>query len=143
MTRSVFAGVNRLVNHVVVALGLRRFRGAPLLVLETVGRKTGKIRRTPLLYMDHHGRYIVVASNGGADWEPAWWLNLRSGQPATVRVGSAARVPVTATEVVGAEREVLWRLLNEQTFSYEPYQAKVRRQLAVVALDPSTPSDPA
>lgn len=114
-----------------------------MLVLETVGRKTGKARRTPLLYMEHHGRYIVVASNGGADWEPGWWLNLRSGQPATVRVGGPQRIPVAASEVVGPEREALWRLLNEQTFSYEKYQAKVHRQLAVVALDPSTANTPA
>lgn len=133
--------MNRLVNRVVVALGLRQFRGAPLLVLETVGRKTGKARRTPLLYTEHHGRYIVVASNGGADWEPGWWLNLQSGQPATVRVRGTQRILVTATEMVGPEREAVWRLLNEQTFSYEKYQAKVHRELAVVALDPSTASD--
>lgn len=107
----------------------------PLLVLETVGRRSGRSRRTPLLYLEDDGRYVVVASNGGANWEPAWLLNLRSEPTPRVRIGGGDAQPVAATEVVGAERDLVWAKLNEG-FDYNAYQDKVTRQLTVVALKP-------
>jgi F420H(2)-dependent quinone reductase len=79
----------------------------------------------------------VVASNGGADWEPGWWLNLRAGSTATVEV-DGRRTAVTGTLITGPERNRMWQLLNEQVFDYSSYQAKVSRQLAVVALAPTS-----
>jgi len=137
MQRRLFVLVNRAMNVVVRRLRLRRFRGGDLLYLTTTGRKTGKPRTTPLLYLREQDRWIVVASNGGADWEPGWWLNLRTGSPATVDVDGRS-IPVTATEITGAEREQMWRRLNDQVFDYGSYQAKVSRRLAVVALAPAT-----
>jgi F420H(2)-dependent quinone reductase len=134
--RSLLVRVNRVVNAVVRRLGLRRFRGADLLYLTTTGRKSGKARTTPLLYLDDGDRWLVVASNGGADWEPGWWLNLQSGCAATVEV-AGVRTPVTGAEILGSERGTMWRRMNEQVFDYEAYQRKVSRQLAVVALTPS------
>ena len=136
MQRRIFVLINRAVNVVVRRLRLRRFRGGDLLYLTTTGRKTGKPRTTPLLYLREQDRWIVVASNGGADWEPGWWLNLRAGAPATVDVDGRS-IAVTATELTGAEREQLWRRLNDQVFDYNSYQAKVSRRLAVVALAPA------
>lgn len=133
--RSIFVRINRAMNAVVRRLGLRRFRGADLLYLATIGRKSGKTRMTPLLYLDDRGRWIVVASNGGADWEPGWWLNLQAGTPGTVEV-DGARTPVTGVEITGTEREAVWQRLNEQVFDYESYQRKVSRRLAIVALTP-------
>lgn len=132
----MFVAANRLVNRAVTALAPKRFRGAPLLVLESIGRRTGRSRQTPLLYLQVDHRYVVVASNGGADWEPAWLLNLRANPDATIRIGGGDAVPVSASEVTGAERESLWRQLNE-VFDYDAYQAKVTRQLKVVALMPN------
>jgi deazaflavin-dependent oxidoreductase (nitroreductase family) len=123
-------------NVVVRRLRLRRFRGGDLLYLTTTGRKSRKPRTTPLLYLREQDRWIVVASNGGADWEPGWWLNLRAGSPATVDVDGRS-IAVTATEITGAEREEMWRRLNDQVFDYGSYQAKVSRRLAVVALAPA------
>jgi deazaflavin-dependent oxidoreductase (nitroreductase family) len=137
MKRTAFVLANRTMNVVVRRLRLRRFRGADLLLLTTTGRKTGQPRTTPLLYLAEHNRWIVVASNGGADWEPGWWLNLRAGSPATVEVDGGS-TPVTGTEIAGSERDRMWRLLNEQVFDYNSYQAKVSRQLAVVALEPAS-----
>jgi deazaflavin-dependent oxidoreductase (nitroreductase family) len=135
MRRRAFVLVNRVVNVVVRRLGLRRFRGADILMLTTTGRKSGQQRTTPLMYLDEGNRWVVVASNGGADWEPGWWLNLRARSPATVAVnGTTTRV--TGTEVTGAERERLWQVLNDQVFDYDAYQQKVSRQIAVVALAP-------
>lgn len=136
MRRRAFVWLNRVLNLVVRRLRLRRFRGADLLFLTTTGRKTGQPRTTPLLYLqEDDDRWIVVASNAGADWEPGWWLNLRADQPATIDV-QGRRVPVTGAEITGPERERLWRTLNETVFDYSSYQAKVRRRLAVVALTP-------
>ena len=136
--RGLFVALNRVVNVGVRRLGLRRFRGGNLLYLTTTGRKSGKTRTTPLLYLDDGGRWVVVASNGGADWEPGWWLNLRAGSTGTVVLGGV-RTPVKGSEITGAEREVLWQRLNGEVFPYESYQRKVSRRLAVVALTPATP----
>jgi F420H(2)-dependent quinone reductase len=136
MKRRAFVLLGRVSNAVVRALRLRRFRGAELLFLTTIGRKSGKSRTTPLLYLADEGDWIVVASNGGADWEPGWWLNLQSGSAATVEVGGR-RTPVTAAEIVGPERDRVWEVLNEKVFNYNGYQAKVSRQIAVVRLTSS------
>jgi deazaflavin-dependent oxidoreductase (nitroreductase family) len=133
--RRIFVQTNRVVNALVRRLKLRRFRGGDLLYLTTTGRKSGKERTTPLLYLEDGGRWLVVASNGGADWEPGWWLNLRTGSAGTIEVDGVRR-RVTGTEISGPEREALWRRLNEQVFDYESYQRKVKRRLAVVALTP-------
>lgn len=129
--------INRITNAVVRSLGLRRFRGGDLLFLTTIGRKSGQERTTPLLYLRDGERWVVVASNGGADWEPGWWLNLQTGSPGTVELDKV-RTPVVGVEIDGPEREALWKRLNEEVFDYEGYQRKVRRRLAVVALTPVT-----
>jgi deazaflavin-dependent oxidoreductase (nitroreductase family) len=122
---------------VVRRLGLQRFRGADLLYLTTSGRKSGKARTTPLLYFDDGDRWLVVASNDGADWEPGWWLNLQARSAATVEVDGVP-APVAGAEITGSERETLWRRMNQQVFDYESYQRKVSRRLAVVALTRSS-----
>jgi deazaflavin-dependent oxidoreductase (nitroreductase family) len=137
MQRSIFVLANRAMNVVVRRLRLRRFRGGDLLLLTTTGRKTGQPRTTPLLYLADGNHWVVVASNGGADWEPGWWLNLRAGSPATVEV-EGRRTPVTGTELTGSERDRVWPLLNQQVFNYSSYQTKVSRQLAVIALAPAS-----
>ena len=137
MNRAAFVRVNRVANVVVRQLGLRRFRGGDLLLLTTTGRRSGERRSTPLLYLRRESDWVVVASNGGADWEPGWWLNLRAGGQGTLEVDGRS-IEVVGIEVRGAERASLWGLLNERVFDYESYQSKVRRQLAVVVLTPVT-----
>jgi deazaflavin-dependent oxidoreductase (nitroreductase family) len=134
--RRLFVRVNRLANAIIRKLRLKRFRGADLLFLTTTGRKSGKTRTTPLLYLEDDGRWVVVASNGGADWEPGWWLNLKAGSPGVVEI-DGVRTPVTATEITGPEREAMWQRLNREVFRYETYQRKVSRRLAIVALEPA------
>lgn len=133
--RRAFVLVNRAANAVVSRVKPRRFRGGDLLLLTTIGRKTGKQRTTPVLYLDDGDRWIVVASNGGADWEPGWWLNLRAGGTGILEL-DGARETVTGTEVEGAEREELWHRLNKLVFDYDSYQRRVSRRIAVVALTP-------
>ena len=135
MRRALFVRTNRVANAVVRRLGLRRFRGGDLLYLTTTGRRSGQERTTPALYLVDEGRWIVVASNGGADWEPGWWLNLRAGTPARIEV-EGVTTAVVGTEVDGPERERLWARLNEM-FDFDAYQRKVSRRIAVVALTPA------
>lgn len=134
MRRTLFVRVNRTANWVVRRLGLRRFRGGDLLFLTTTGRKSGQQRTTPALYLRDGQRWVVAASNGGADWEPGWWLNLRAGTPASVEVDGMT-TEVTGVELDGPERERWWTALNE-VVDYHAYQAKVSRRIAVVALTP-------
>jgi F420H(2)-dependent quinone reductase len=134
--RNLFVRINRIMNAVVGRLGLRRFRGGDLLFLTTTGRKSGQARTTPLLHLVDGDRWIVAASNGGADWEPGWWLNLQAGSAGTVKVGDVA-TPVSGAEISGADRDAWWRRLNE-VVDYEAYQRKVRRRIAVVALTPTS-----
>jgi deazaflavin-dependent oxidoreductase (nitroreductase family) len=80
--------------------------------------------------------YIIVASKGGMDTSPAWWLNLRSNPVAEVEVG-AERQRVTAEAVEGEERERLWRLMAGIYPSYDAYQRKTSRVIPVVRLRPA------
>jgi len=135
--RRAFVLLNRVANAVVARVKPRKFRGGDLLILTTTGRKSGKQRTTPLLYLADGDRWIVVASNGGADWEPGWWLNLRAGGTGTVELDGTS-TEVTGAEVEDPEREDLYRRLCAEVFDYEGYQRKVSRRLAVVALTPRT-----
>jgi len=135
MSRRLMVGINRVVNVLVRALRLRRFRGGDLLYLTTVGRTSGKPRTTPLIYLDDDGRWIVVASNGGNDWEPGWWLNLRAGTDATIDV-RGTKTRVRGAELDGEERDAMWQRLNADLFDFDSYQRKVARRIAVVALTP-------
>ena len=135
MKRRFFVMMNRLANAVVNRLRPQKFRGGDLLLLTTTGRKSGKQRRTPVLYLDDGGRWLAVASNGGADWEPGWWLNLRAGGTGTVEIGGQ-KTTVTGSEIEDPERAEVWQRLVAEVFDYETYQRKVSRRLAVVALTP-------
>ena len=112
---------------------LGRFRGASMLLLTTKGRKTGQARTTPLLYVRDGDAYVVIASNGGMDWEPAWWLNLQANPVARVQVGPRA-LRVRA-ELVGTEdRAGLWSRLTRTYPAFEGYQRRVSREIALVRL---------
>jgi deazaflavin-dependent oxidoreductase (nitroreductase family) len=127
--------VNRVVNRIVRLLRLQRFRGAQILYLTTVGRKTGKVRTVPLAFVRDGDDYVVAASNGGSDWQPGWWLNLQAQPQATIRVGDAD-VAITASAVADTDRTELWRRLSDQLDAYDGYQQKVSRRIDLVRLRP-------
>lgn len=108
-------------------------KGAPVLLLTTTGRKTGKQRTTPLLYVEEGDRYVVVASDGGARSHPAWYLNLRNNPAATIQVGGD-KLAVTADTAGPEERGRLWRRVTQMWPQYDDYQAKTRREIPVVIL---------
>jgi deazaflavin-dependent oxidoreductase (nitroreductase family) len=78
------------------------------MVLETVGRRTGRKRATPVLYLRDGGAFVVLAANAGADRTPAWWLNLREAGAGEVIVGRH-RTPVQPRLLAGAARDRVWR----------------------------------
>ncbi|HEV7464908.1 MAG TPA: nitroreductase family deazaflavin-dependent oxidoreductase [Candidatus Dormibacteraeota bacterium] len=113
-----------------------RFRGAPCLLLTVTGRRSGQPRTAPLMYGRDGDDYIIIASKGGSDIAPVWWLNLRSNPAAEVEVG-AERRRVTAEQVEGEERERLWRLMAGIYPNYDAYQRRTERVIPVVRLRPA------
>lgn len=107
---------------------------SPILLLTTTGRRSGKPRTHPLLYIDVDGGFVVVASNAGAGEHPAWFLNIEAESEATVQVGKV-REPVVARVVSPDEREKLWPKLIEMNSGYDVYQADTDRVLPVVILE--------
>jgi F420H(2)-dependent quinone reductase len=112
-----------------------RLMNSPILLLLTTGRKSGKERTTPLLYLRDGVNYIMVASNGGTAGDPAWWLNLQRDPEAIVEVGGS-RLCVRAEEVKGEQKRRLWRRLVEMYPLYERYQRRTDREIPVISLRP-------
>jgi deazaflavin-dependent oxidoreductase (nitroreductase family) len=111
-------------------------KGMPVLLLTTTGRKSGRRRTTPLLYLDDRGRYVVVASVGGAPKHPAWYLNLRADPSAAVEIKGRVHA-VTAETAEPDERTRLWRAATAMYPGYDRYQARTTREIPVVILTPA------
>jgi deazaflavin-dependent oxidoreductase (nitroreductase family) len=131
----VFAAANRTVYEWTGGRIGGRLRGAPILLLRVRGRKTGKLRITPLLYLAEGTRYAVVASAGGAPRHPAWFLNLRDSREAEIQIGRE-RLRVSAREASLEERKRLWPKLVAMWPDYETYQGRTQRTIPVVVLEP-------
>jgi deazaflavin-dependent oxidoreductase (nitroreductase family) len=111
-----------------------RFIGANTLLLTTRGRKSGKLRRTALIFGEDEGRYVVVASNGGAKRHPNWYGNLAAEPAVGVQV-KAERFTARARTAAGGERERLWVLMTGIYRAYDDYQRKTEREIPVVVLE--------
>jgi deazaflavin-dependent oxidoreductase (nitroreductase family) len=103
--------------------------------LTTTGRKSGKQRTTPLLYLEDAGRHVVIASVGGAPKHPAWYLNLLANPAATLDVGRR-KLAVTASTASPEERARLWPLAVQMYPGYDAYRSKTTREIPVVILSP-------
>jgi deazaflavin-dependent oxidoreductase (nitroreductase family) len=111
-----------------------RWNGVSTLLLTTRGRRSGKLRRTALIYGRDGDRYLVVGSNGGAKKHPSWYLNLTENPEVQVQVGAdrfAARALTAATE----EKPRLWRSMASIWPEYDRYQARTERDIPVVILE--------
>jgi F420H(2)-dependent quinone reductase len=109
--------------------------GAPCIVLWTRGRKTGVVRKTPLVRVEDNGRYAVLASMGGADTNPVWYLNLKADGQVSLQDGPEVKDYV-AHEATGAERDEWWGRATEVWPDYDNYQAKTDRVIPVFVLEP-------
>jgi deazaflavin-dependent oxidoreductase (nitroreductase family) len=108
--------------------------GIRVLLLTTVGRKSGRERVMPLLYVEDAKGWIVVASNAGDDRNPAWWLNLRARPEAAVQVGRE-RHAVRARRATPEEEAHLWPKLTTAYAPYARYREGTRREIPVVILE--------
>ncbi len=110
--------------------------GRPMLLLRTVGRKTGEARTSALLYVTDGGDRIVIASKGGAPNHPGWYHNLVAQPEVEIQVGRE-RIPVRARVAEGDERARLWAKADEvNKGQYAAYQSRTDRAIPVVVLEP-------
>jgi deazaflavin-dependent oxidoreductase (nitroreductase family) len=108
--------------------------GQPILLLHTRGARSGQPRSTPLLYTPHGEGFLVVASKAGAEHHPAWYHNLRAHpDDVTVEVGGR-QIPVHPRVLEAAERDQLWRVVNDNYNGYDTYQGRAGARVIPVVL---------
>ena len=107
----------------------------PVLLLTTTGRKTGKQRTAPLLFIRDGADLVVVASNGGMDWFPSWWLNLQRHPAAVIEIGRDRR-EVVARKADPERRARLWPEFTGPYPGYLRYEARTTREIPLVILRP-------
>ncbi|WP_030185572.1 nitroreductase family deazaflavin-dependent oxidoreductase [Streptomyces violaceorubidus] len=110
--------------------------GLPVIVLTTRGARSGKLRKTPLMRVEHEGRYAAVASLGGAPKHPVWYFNVTADPRVELQDGPVKR-DMTAREVTGAEKAEWWERAVAAFPSYADYQKKTDREIPVFVLEPS------
>jgi deazaflavin-dependent oxidoreductase (nitroreductase family) len=110
-------------------------RGKPIILLTTKGAKSGKLRKTPLMRVEHNGEYAVVASLGGAPKHPVWYYNIKAEPHVELRDGTVNK-DYTAREVFGEEKAQWWERAVEVWPDYANYQTKTDRQIPVFVLTP-------
>jgi F420H(2)-dependent quinone reductase len=110
-------------------------QGVPVVIVTNVGAKTGKVRKTPLMRVEHEGSYAAVGSKGGAEENPVWVYNLRKNPQVTVQDGSLV-VELTARELSGEERATWWERALVPWPAYADYQKKTDRLIPVFVLEP-------
>lgn len=110
-------------------------KGKPVILLTTVGAKTGKLRKTPLMRVEHNGEYAVVASLGGAPKNPVWYYNVVTHPRVELQDGPDTG-DYDAREVFGEEKATWWRRAVEVWPDYADYQQKTDREIPVFVLTP-------
>jgi len=111
-------------------------RGLPVIVLTTRGAKSGKIRKSPLMRVEHEGTYAAVASLGGAPMHPVWYYNV-VGDPHVELQDGPVRKDYVAREVTGDEKAVWWQRAVAAYPDYDDYQRKTDREIPVFVLEPA------
>jgi deazaflavin-dependent oxidoreductase (nitroreductase family) len=124
---------HRLIYRLTRGRLLGRVAGMPVLLLTTTGRRSGRPRTTPLTYFESGSDLVVVASNGGEDRPPAWWLNLRDDPRATVTIGTRA-AQVTARAATDEEYAELWPTITSTHAGYAAYARRTTRTIPVMLL---------
>jgi deazaflavin-dependent oxidoreductase (nitroreductase family) len=115
-------------------------QGKPTVILTTRGRRTGFVRKSPLMRVEHDGRYAVVASMGGAPRHPVWYWNLIDSPRVTLQDGANV-YEMQPRELTGEEKREWWSRAVEAWPAYADYQAKTTREIPVVLLEPIESTD--
>jgi F420H(2)-dependent quinone reductase len=111
-------------------------RGKPVVIVTSEGARSGKVRKTPLMRVEHGGRYAVVASQGGSPKHPVWYFNLRAHPEVELQDGSVKR-RMKARELSGEEKSIWWERAVEAWPDYANYQRKTDREIPVFVLEPT------
>jgi F420H(2)-dependent quinone reductase len=136
MSLRVVAGAHKALYRATGGRVAARIWGLGVLLLTTRGRKTGRARTTPLCFLRDGDDLVVVASNGGMDWSPSWWLNLLREPHATIQIGRTRR-PIRARQATPEERARLWTQLTSIAPGYIGYQARTSREIPLAILQPA------
>ena len=112
-----------------------RDTGLPVVIMTNRGVRSGKLRKTPVMRVEHDGRYLAVASQGGAPTHPAWYANLLADPHVELQDGPR-RQDMTVRELSGEEREQWWERAVAAFPDYADYQRKTERQIPVFVLEP-------
>jgi deazaflavin-dependent oxidoreductase (nitroreductase family) len=115
------------------------FGDRPVVLLTTVGARTGQLRKTPLMRVTHRGVYAAVASARGADRHPGWYANVLARPAVELRDGDL-QLRLVAREVTGAERSRWWSMACTVFPSYVEYQRRTRRRIPLLLLEPGAPA---
>jgi deazaflavin-dependent oxidoreductase (nitroreductase family) len=110
------------------------WQGTQTLILTTKGRRSGEARKAPLIYGEHDGDYLVVASKGGAPEPPAWYLNLQAEREVQVQVKDET-FTARARDATPDEQPELWKIMTGHWPAYDGYQTKTDRPIPVVVLE--------
>jgi deazaflavin-dependent oxidoreductase (nitroreductase family) len=110
------------------------WRGAPTLILTTKGRRSGERRDAPLIYQQHGDDYLVVASKGGSDPPPAWYVNLQADPDVEVQI-KGDRFRAKARTATPDERREMWPIMTAVWPAYEDYQTRTEREIPIVVLE--------
>lgn len=110
--------------------------GRPVVILTTVGNKTGKLRKTPLMRVEHEGNYAVVASQGGLPKHPVWYFNILADPHVELRDRDVVKAMV-AREVTGSEKTQWWQRAVCAYPPYQDYQKNTWREIPVIVLEPA------
>ncbi|MEU5675229.1 nitroreductase family deazaflavin-dependent oxidoreductase [Micromonospora sp. NPDC047762] len=113
-----------------------QFAGAPLLLLHTVGAKSGQPRLSPMMYQTVDGGYAVFASKGGAPSNPDWYYNLLANPKVQAEIGTD-KIELVARVAAGDERERIWSAQKTAYPGFADYERKTTRQIPVVVLEPA------
>ena len=114
-----------------------RDTGLPVVIVTNSGAKSGKVHKTPVMRVEHGGRYAMVASKGGAPDHPVWYYNVRANPLVELQDGPR-RQDMTARELSGDERAEWWARAVAAYPPYAEYQQKTTRQIPVFVLEPAT-----
>jgi deazaflavin-dependent oxidoreductase (nitroreductase family) len=112
------------------------WRGVPTMLLTTRGRKTGKLRRSALIYGRSSDAFVLVASKGGAKHHPLWYLNLKANPDVVIQVGPDV-IKGRARDATDVERPEMWKTMTGLWPAYDDYQTRTSRRIPVVVIEPA------
>lgn len=136
---NLYLGSGGAQGHIVDLVDIGGHRFTTTLLLQYVGRKSGKSMITPLIYGDIGGEVVIVASKGGADHHPAWYLNVRDSKELSFQIAAQA-YRASWREPKGAERAKVWDFMVGVFPPYKSYQASTQREIPLVMLSVVEPT---